>query len=660
MSIAGAADRTNGDVRNASAQARFDHAARHALNDNLETLFRWRDILRRLAITFEAADAAVRRANSGATTLQVELVASSLTREAELYRAIADETGLAFQEAIDPRRISLGGADPIAVLASQSRACMVKYGTEDGENCFLVVPEHVELDDFRALVRRYPDARHRIRVASPSTIRVALVARAQPHLIRQGRDSLFLRFPELSARTVGNAWQGVIIGGGAVAIVAAAAVWPWQTLLAAHMLFSLFFLSCIGLRLAAAFSMPRQPAAPELDPDAALPSATILVALRNEAEIVPDLLIALGRVVWPRAKLEIKLICEADDAATLGALRTQQLRPWIEVIEVPPGMPRTKPNALSYALPLTRGEIVTLYDAEDRPHPFQLLEAWRHLRDGDDTLACVQAPLDVDNAEDGLLPHAFQVEYAALFRGLLPWLSRHRQMFPLGGTSNHFRRRALEHVLAWDPYNVTEDADLGVRLARFGYRTETITLPTREDAPDTPMVWLRQRTRWFKGWAQTWLVHMRNPARLLHEIGPGAFVLVQILFAGMLISSLLHPMALVTGIGLAAYSLASALHPLQLALLVLDTANIALGYGSFLLLGWRSLPPGRRKAFWKPALFLPVYWLMMTAAAWRAVYQLWRQPHLWEKTPHKRHRPPPERPRPIVQTFRRAASPAQR
>lgn len=632
MSIAGATDRMDNGVRDAAIRARvddrIDHSAHQPLNDNLERLFRWRGILRQLAITFEAADIAARRATSGGSTLQVELVASSLAREVDLYRAIAEETGLVFQETIDPKRISLGGTDPIAVLASQTRASNVKYETEGGESCFLVVPEHMELDQFRSLVERHPKAKHRVRVASPSCLRKALVARAKPHLIRQGRDSLFLRFPELSARTVGNAWQGAIVGGSVVAIVATAAIWPWQTLLIAHLLFSLFFLSCVGLRLAAAFAMPRQLAIPKLDTDGALPRATVLIALRNEAEIVPDLLVALGRIVWPRSMLEVKLICEADDAATLHALRTQQLRPWIEVVEVPPGMPRTKPNALSYALPLTRGEIVALYDAEDRPHPFQLLEAWRRLQEGDETLACVQAPLDVDNAEDGLLPHAFQVEYAALFRGLLPWLSRHRQMFPLGGTSNHFRRSALEHVLAWDPYNVTEDADLGVRLARFGYRTETITLPTREDAPDTPMVWLRQRTRWFKGWAQTWLVHMRDPGRLLQEIGPGSFTLIQLLFAGMLISSLLHPMALVTGIGLAAYSVASTLHPLQLALLVLDTANIALGYGSFLLLGWRSLPPGRRKAFWKPALFLPVYWLMMTAAAWRALYQLWRQPHL--------------------------------
>src|SRR5690606_36007305 len=154
-----------------------------------------------------------------------------------------------------------------------------------------------------------------------------------------------------------------------------------------------------------------------------------------------------------------------------------------EVIEVPPGLPRTKPKALAYALPLTGGEFVTLYDAEDRPDPMQLAEAWQRFRQSGPDLAVLQAPLEISNRSDGAIARMFAFEYAALFRGLLPWLSRRRLMLPLGGTSNHFRRAALDAVGGWDPYNVTEDADLGMRLARFGYRAGTLSRPTLEPAP---------------------------------------------------------------------------------------------------------------------------------------------------------------------------------
>ena len=186
---------------------------------------------------------------------------------------------------------------------------------------------------------------------------------------------------------------------------------------------------------------------------------------------------------------------------------------------MPPGPPRTKPKALNYALQLIRGDYVVLYDAEDRPHPLQLLEAWRRFETGDEWLACVQAPLQISNGTRGIIPLMFAFEYSALFRGLLPWLSGHRALLPLGGTSNHFRKNALDEIGGWDPYNVTEDADIGLRLARFGYHTGTISLPTWEDAPEALSIWLPQRTRWFKGWLQSWLVHMRSPKALLRDVG---------------------------------------------------------------------------------------------------------------------------------------------
>ena len=267
----------------------------------------------------------------------------------------------------------------------------------------------------------------------------------------------------------------------------------------------------------------------------------MLIALYKEAEIISELLAALDALVWPRSKLEIKLICEADDTETLQAIRAHKLPSVVEVIEVPVHGPRTKPKALAYALPATSGEYVVLYDAEDRPHPLQLVEASQRFRDGGPRLACLQAPLEISNRDQGPMARLFAFEYAALFRGLLPWLAARSLLLPLGGTSNHFRRSVLDEIGGWDPYNVTEDADLGLRLARFGYRVETIRCPTYEDAPEDLKTWLPQRTRWFKGWLQTWLVHMRNPRLVAGDLGLRSVAVLNVLFAGMLISAIANP-----------------------------------------------------------------------------------------------------------------------
>jgi cellulose synthase/poly-beta-1,6-N-acetylglucosamine synthase-like glycosyltransferase len=207
--------------------------------------------------------------------------------------------------------------------------------------------------------------------------------------------------------------------------------------------------------------------------------------------IIPD---------WPRDRLDIKLVLEAGDRATVAAIRRRVASASYEIVIVPPIGPRTKPKALSYALAFARGEFVTVYDAEDRPHPLQLREAHAAFCRAGRDLACLQSSLVIDNGETSWLARLFTIEYAALFDGLLPALAKLGMPLPLGGTSNHFRRAALEAVGGWDPFNVTEDADLGIRLARFGYRAATIALPTLEEAPADLGPWIRQRTRWFKGW----------------------------------------------------------------------------------------------------------------------------------------------------------------
>jgi cellulose synthase/poly-beta-1,6-N-acetylglucosamine synthase-like glycosyltransferase len=349
-----------------------------------------------------------------------------------------------------------------------------------------------------------------------------------------------------------------------------------------------------------------------------------------------QLLYGLDRLTWPRERLDIKLIIDEDDAVTLAAARALAREPPYEIVVVPPGGPQTKPMALQYALSFARGAFVTVYDAEDRPHPGQIAEAYAIFRRAPERLACLQAPLIIDNPERSRLAALFAIEYSTLFDGLLPAMVELGLPLPLGGTSNHFRRAALERVGGWDPWNVTEDADLGIRLTRFGYRIGTLTLPTLEEAPTTIAPWLRQRTRWLKGWLQTWLVHMRHPVALWRALGTRRMIGFQALGLGMIVSALAHPVFLATPVLLA-------LNPARLwsngdmliaAFAGLSIFNLAAGYAAMATLAERTLTLRGRRGLMGFLYLLPFYWLLMAVACLIAVAELVFKPHHWSKTPH--------------------------
>jgi len=598
----------------------------------------WCRVLDRANVPTDRIDALAARAAANGVALPVEAVVSGAASEECLYGALADEIGVGFLAEIDPRRLIVSDGQAVMLLGRAPGTLAARYEQAGGIVLWLLAPA---LDDIGSLGRRIEASnvlRGRVRIVTPKALRAALETQAKGTLSKGAVDRLFTLFPAQSAKIVANGWQSALVGAALVGLPVALFADPWMAGLFIHLFFSLFFLTCVGLRFIAAMGAeaPRLAQLARYDPPE-MPVYSVMIALYREAEIVPDLLVALGHIVWPRGKLEIKLVCEADDRETLAALRAHALQPFVEIIEVPPGMPRTKPKALCYALPLTTGEFVVLYDAEDRPHPFQLVEAWQRFRDSDERVACLQAPLAVTNFRRGPLARMFAFEYAALFRGLLPWLAARNLVIPLGGTSTHFRREALEAVGGWDPFNVTEDADLGIRLARHGYRTGTITRPTYEDAPETFANWLPQRTRWFKGWMQTWLVHMRHPGRLWRDLGPASFVATQILCAGMVVSSIAHPVFIGSlGYICLVFVWHETIGPLQSAILVMDAVNITLGYLTFLLLGVRTLLLKERISLWTTFLLTPVYWVLISLAAWRALWKLYREPYHWEKTHHPR------------------------
>src|SRR5262245_31196252 len=439
-------------------------------------------------------------------------------------------------------------------------------------------------------------------------------------------------------------WQGVAAAVVVGLLLGAFAIFPEAALAAVAGAVALPFLCVTLLRVAAL----REVAAPsrngDREPqrrvaalsDRQLPAYSVLVPLFREANVVAGLVQALGRLDYPRAKLEVLLILEAADIETQAAVLALRLPQGFRTIVVPDGRPRTKPKALNYALQFARGAYVVVYDAEDRPQPDQLRRALDAFRRHPPNVGCVQAQLNIYNPRDSWFARQFTVEYSALFDGILPALSRLRLPVPLGGTSNHFPREILVGVGGWDPFNVTEDADLGFRLARQGWRTAVLASTTWEEAPVGFEQWFKQRTRWLKGWMQTYLVHTRQPWKLNAELGLRGALGFHAVMGGLVLSALVHPLfyALLAYHALTGQLLSPADTYAGAALWTVAWINLAAGYLSSILVGALSAIRRGRPRPALSALLMPLCWLLVSAAAYRALYQLARDPYLWEKTEH--------------------------
>lgn len=279
--------------------------------------------------------------------------------------------------------------------------------------------------------------------------------------------------------------------------------------------------------------------------DRDLPIYTVLVPMYKEPDVLPILAAALRRLDYPRSKLDIKLVLEAGDSQTIESAKSLGLEASFEIIRVPHSLPKTKPKACNYALHLARGRYLTIYDAEDKPEPDQLKKVTVAFKKLGDATACIQARLNYFNAEENWLTRMFTLEYSLWFDMFLPALDQLRVPIPLGGTSNHFDLAKLRQVGAWDPFNVTEDADLGLRFAALGYRVGVVNSVTYEEANSQVGNWIRQRSRWIKGYMQTWLVNMRHPIALVHRVGIKGFLSLQFFVGGGIFSGLAYPFLIV-------------------------------------------------------------------------------------------------------------------
>jgi cellulose synthase/poly-beta-1,6-N-acetylglucosamine synthase-like glycosyltransferase len=463
-----------------------------------------------------------------------------------------------------------------------------------------------------------------------------LAARFGPALLDDAIHGLARRQPELSAHRVITRRQAIIFALLGAGMAAALILSPLLVIRILVALMSVaFFVSAIfrGWLAWLGTDAPARPS-PTRDDDASLPLYTIMVPLYREANVLPRLAEALLALDYPQDRLDIKLVVEADDRETCDAAhRAAANAAAFQVVEVPPAFPRTKPKAANYSLRFARGEFLVIYDAEDRPEPDQLRKAVAAFRAAPRRTACLQARLNFYNI-DGWLTKMFALDYALWFDVLLPGLDRIAVPMPLGGTSNHFRTAVLRAIGGWDAFNVTEDADIGIRLSQFGYRVSMLDSTTFEEAPAQIGAWLRQRSRWLKGYMQTWLVHVRSPFRLVRRTGWRGFFAFQLFLGGALVCALANP--LLWGASIAAAIFHWPLFPgLEGGLFLYVPAGGLVGTN--LVLTWLAIIGPRRRG-WNElspyGLTVIFYWALVSLAGYRALWQLATNPFFWEKTMH--------------------------
>jgi len=469
-------------------------------------------------------------------------------------------------------------------------------------------------------------------------IDAALLALNQKELARQAES----RVAETeSCRTWNHHKLRLWFGVSATVLVLSLLLAPQAVFVAAFVWTVSMLLLSTGLKIAAAIT--RYHHAEEFEAanvltkrtttPARLPTVSILVPLFREKEIASHLIRSLKRLNYPKELLDICLVVEADDSTTLAAINATRLPHWVRMIKVPDGPLRTKPRALNFALDFCKGSIIGVYDAEDAPDPDQIHKIVRRFHERGPEVACLQGVLDFYNARTNWLSRCFTIEYATWFRIVLPGLVRLGFTIPLGGTTLFFRREALENLGGWDAHNVTEDADLGIRLARHGYRTELVETVTEEEANCRMLPWVKQRSRWLKGYAVTWAVHMRAPGALLGQLGWWRFLGFQVMFLGTLTQFVLAPV--LWSFWLILFSLP---HPmvglvpniwlLALGAVFLLTELVTISVGILAVSGHKH----RYLRWWVPTLHF--YFPLGALASYKGLYELVTRPFYWDKTSH--------------------------
>jgi cellulose synthase/poly-beta-1,6-N-acetylglucosamine synthase-like glycosyltransferase len=580
-------------------------------------------------------DAIDEQSTSGGRIGEV-LVHAGALRESELQAVISEQLGLP-TVTLSAHSPEAAPKDAIPEPVLRSIGC-VPFAADD-TTLFMAVPDALSAKDLAELSGHTSLAIDQF-LAGGNEIEVFRRDVYRDEYSHAARFDLKERFPDSSAHMVLTGGQKVALAVLAIVLIGFLIWQPITTVVVVFSAAAVFYLLTALYKLIAGFSALNHEYLVDItDEDLeamderTLPVYTILIPLFREAAVIPYLVDGIEALDYPKRKLDVKLLCEEEDDETIDAIRAMNLPPHFDTVIVPPSQPQTKPKACNYGLLGAKGEYVVIYDAEDRPDPRQLKRAVMMFRNLDDSIVCIQARLNFFNQQTNWLTRWFSIEYSLLFDLLLPGLDSRGDPIPLGGTSNHLKTDALLEVGAWDPYNVTEDADLGIRLHQAGYRTTMMDSTTYEEANTQVGSWVRQRSRWIKGYLQTWLVYMRNPFRTLSGIGLKGFISFTLLIGGTFIF-LLNPIFwfLTTLFALTQAGFIQQLFPGWVYFL--SASLLFVGNFVFVYLGLVAAVRRGDDNLAVYALFLPVYWGLMSVAAYKGFAQLITNPFYWEKTEH--------------------------
>ncbi|MCS7001915.1 MAG: glycosyltransferase, partial [Dehalococcoidia bacterium] len=651
--------RMEGDTLVVACADPSNTALQEALANGFGTSVRW------VVVARPSLEAAIQRA-LGRKNLGTQLLEAGLITEADLNRA------LDYQRRVGARLgaalITLGIIRPEAVadfLARQLNLLHVDLATmpiyssvarqipEEMAREYGVIPIAVDdtsitiamvdpLDDRAvAAVHEYTGKTVERVVATESAVFAALQDVYRQEYLQISAMDLMVRKPEDSASRVlsrGQKWFfiGLIVVSVIALFVNAVAFFIVVNTLATafYFAFSAFKFYIIYRALGHKLDIDVTPEEVAALDERALPMYTILIPLYKEASVAQQLIRAVDKLDYPKAKLDVKLLIEEDDPETLDGIIKGYMPSHFKIVIIPHGKPKGKPKACNYGLIQALGEYVVIYDAEDRPEPDQLKKVVVAFQKSAPDLACIQCKLNYFNRNQNILTRWFTIEYSMWFDLLLPGLDAIKAPIPLGGTSNHFRTDVLRHVGAWDPWNVTEDADLGTRLYKLGLKTAVVDSTTYEEANSQLWNWIRQRSRWVKGYIQTWLVHMRNPVKLWRDLGPKGFLAFQLVVGGTFFGFLLNPLywALTALWIVTRWDFIQAIFPT----VVFYMGAFALYFGNFAF-AYINVAGCIRRQYYSLvpyAVISPIYWALMSVAAWKGFLQLFTNPFYWEKTIH--------------------------
>ena len=566
------------------------------------------------------------------------LIALGVVKRQQLYQVLAEQWGYPFIDLVkEPVDEALARQFPPDVLLA--RGCFpvrregnrVLVATAERPSPELVqfIHEHLGTVEVVPLATTDWDIAYAVRT----------VFRA--FLLDHATSTLLQRSPEESAHRVLTRWQKL----ASVLCLVALGIGLWwatvPTLILLSAVINVCFMANVLFRFAVAMAgaefehiqaVSEEEVAALRDDE--LPMYTVLVPVYREARVIPQLIEHLAQLDYPASKLEVLLLLEEDDTETIAAAQAAHPPETVTFVIVPNGQPKTKPKACNVGLFFARGDYLVIYDAEDRPEPDQLKKAVVAFRKGGDDLVCVQAALQYFNAEENLLTRMFALEYAYWFDYMLPGLDRLRLPIPLGGTSNHFRTDRLRELGGWDPFNVTEDADLGLRAAARGYRVGVIPSTTYEEAVSRYRGWVRQRSRWVKGYMQTALVHLRHPLRLLRHAGWRTLLGFLFLVAGTPLTFLANPVMWLLYVGWLMFRAHGIDQLFPPPVLYVSLFDLLIGNGLMIYLSMLAVFKRRRYRLIPFALLNPLYWILHSIAAYKALWQLIWRPFYWEKTEH--------------------------